>query len=235
MKNFKHLKVLKISIAIIFLFILIFNTQQWFTKFPSIKIYVTDKQINLAGSKSLRDIFGSISPIFYFTNISNILVISLLVLSWIFNIKVNKYYKLATYTYMTITLIVFWTVLAWMLPWGQSSFLDFEMIWEHMIVFMVMCLFHYLDEKEFYESKTKSFLFVMVFPVIYLIFGIMVFEIGGVKIYPFFNIKDPFVWDIPFGWNLIVGILTIISIAFVFVFVSWLFIKSNNNFSKNKK
>lgn len=221
------IKIFKRILPIAFLFLLVFEIQRSFTEFPRISTPTLSSNVPISVSNSLDiySYFKDASVFFYFTTLSNIFFVLILVLSWTLNIKINKYIKLASLTYMIITGIVFWTSIAPFFNWGANSYFDFMSIHEHLLV-VLMALVWYHFEKERDLKLSKSFGVSMIFPIVYLLVAIIIQAVsnGEVAIYPFLNFKNIFGLDLSLGLSIFIGILIIISIALGIWLISYLYI-----------
>lgn len=211
------INVLKRCLPVVFIFLFIFEFQRSFSLFP--KIYITIEvgsiQDKLTQGVSIYDVLGSWNTLAYFTVLSNLFFVLVFFCGWTLKLKIPSWIILASFVYMFITFLVFWTSIAPFLPWGQNSYYDFINVHEHLIVFL-MCALFYFNSKITKLPLLKTYCLVMIFPICYLLFTTILYAATTAAVYPFLNYGDYFSLHMPLGVSIFVTLLTIGAIAVLF-------------------
>lgn len=221
----------RIPIVIFMVFWLIVDTIQPWTKWPEIHLTISSKQASLSESVSIDKYLGNWSIFFYFTLITNIIVVAVVVASWIFKFKFTKQWKLMVVVYSIITFVVFWTSLAPFMPWGQNWYFDFIYIYEHGIVFLLFAFWFWESDTKVKETKFK-YLKLFIVPGIYLLAQIIFYVVidGKVATYPFLNFKNYFDLNLNEGLSIFLGAITTIAILGIGALIYWLLEKTDHYF-----
>ncbi len=216
---------LKAIIALGVLAILIIETIRAITDFPTPVVPHEGQD----GIKSPMQAWGNMVGQFaYFTIWTNILFVLTLVLSWVFRIKINPYWKNAIATYLMVMLIVFFTLIIPYMNWKSNWWIIFILMWEHLGV-VIIGLWWFFTTKT--ETKTKlgsSMLLTATIPAIYLGFALTLYFVFQIAPYNFLNFKNSLNLNLPFYASVIVSISIIIVIGLITILFSWLFTNIDN-------
>lgn len=212
----------RIPILLFVLFWLIINIIQPWVDWPKVTLVISDKQESMSQSLDLYKYLGNWSIFFYFTVLTNIIVVGAIFISYAFNIKFSKETKTIIGVYSIITAGVFWISLAPFLPWGQSWYFDFIYIHDHSIIFIIYAFWCWDSETKKDNARYKwwrLFTFPLIYLVVQVIFYITVEH--EVATYPFLHFRNYFDLGLPLAWSIILCILTIAAIAGLFALIYW--------------
>ncbi len=220
-KNLKAISAIKFIVPILFLFLLVFDIQCGFTDFPKIVIHIQEGSTAhaLYEASSIYDIFGDWNTFAYFTTLSNILFVLTFVASWTLRIKVSKYWINAVMIYLLITFTIFWAAISPYMPWGQNHYYDFISIHEHFVVILAGGVFWFFSKGEKLSIK-RQFGISMIFPLLYLLFALIIYGVWKVGIYPFLDLMNYFSLNLDIGVSIFISIMTIIAIGIVIFLLS---------------
>ena len=238
LSNNKFKYFLRCSVAFVMLSLLILELQRHWTGVPGYTLYIkTDSiQEKLAKGTSIGDYLHEWSTFAYFTSWSNFAFVIPFALITFLNFKLPAKFKMMFTSYLAITFVIFWTSLAPFLPWGQSSYFDFISIYEHCIPFFISIVWAFLSKEKSIKKEKSSFIYMMIIPVVYLIF-IIVFSIVinfDVAVYPFLNFKNWFGLEVPLWSSILLTIISIVVCFFIFIFTYWLLLFIFNKANRGK-
>lgn len=214
----------RIPILIFITFWLIVDCIYPWTEWPHSVVHTTSEaQESLGQSVSIDYYLGNWFVFFYFTILTNIIVVATIILSWVFKVKFTREYKLIVTTYSIITMVVFWTTLAPFMPWGQSWYFDFIYTNEHALIFIIFAFWIWDSPKNPNEAKYKWWKLYS-YPIIYLVAQIIFYIAinGKVATYPFLHFTNYFDLGLPLGWSITLAIVTTGAIAAIFGLIFWL-------------
>ncbi|MXR06844.1 MAGa3780 family membrane protein [Mesomycoplasma hyorhinis] len=189
--------------------------------------------------------FQNISSLFYFTYQTNI-IFAVALLIYVLNPSRKKFQWLfSSIVLLTITFIVFWTLIAWHLDFKAN-------IWETLqtlVVHLVNPILSFISLKYLkcaYSIKKYTFIYPILYSFGYYLFCCLLFFFSvrqytnvnfhndnkivyfytGLTIYPFLNFYHPFFYS---GTSnsivILLNLITLISIAIVPFMISWFWIK----------
>lgn len=176
----------------------------------------------MSQSLDLYKYLGNWAIFFYFTVLTNIIVVAVIALSYIFKIKFSKETKTIIGVYSIVTIGVFWTSLAPLLPWGQSWYFDFIYIYDHSIIFMLYAFWCWDSDTKKDNARYKWWR-LFSFPIAYLISQVIFYIAVGrdVATYPFLHFENFFDLNLPVWLSVILCLATIAAIAGLFALIYW--------------
>lgn len=213
----------QVPIVVFLLFWLIVDCLHPWTEWPLVQLNFSDKQESMSESVSIYKYLGNWSIFFYFTILTNIIVVCVITLSWIFKVKFTREFKMIIATYSIITAGVFWSSLAPFMPWGQNWYFDFIYVHEHSLIFIIFAFWMWDSPKNEKEMKWKWWK-LFSFPLIYLVAQVIFYAAikGEVATYPFIHFKDFFDLGLPLGWSITLCLFVTGAIAGLFAIIFWL-------------
>lgn len=223
----------QVPIVAFILFWLIVDCIHPWTNWPRVTLHISDKQESMSESISIYKYLGNWSIFFYFTVITNIIVVVVITISWIFRIKFTKEFKMIIATYSIITAGVFWTSLAPFLPWGQNWYFDFIYIHQHSLIFIIYAFWMWDSPTKKKKSK-YTWWKLFSFPLVYLLMQIIFYASidGKVAAYPFLHFKNFFDLNLPLGWSILLGVVVTGAIAGLFALIYWLLTLANGRMKR---
>lgn len=201
-----------------------------FTNWPSIVVTMNEDQNDLFLSMNIWLKFGLFGGQFaLFTNWINWLFIGTIFYGWFLGKKINKYWKNAMSTYLLITTIIFFTVLAPFVSWGQSAWIDYVWIHEHLIVSLSWFFYIASNKTKRIHSHVKSIFITLSVPITYFIFTTIIYFIYDctIAIYPFLNFANFCSLNLSLSLSIIITIIAITIITCGFLATNFLFYEIN--------
>jgi hypothetical protein len=172
----------------------------------------------------------------YFTIQSNFIALGAIILVFLKLNKWTKYIFICATSYITLTMIIFWTVLSWIMPWNNLYF-TLEQVWLHALNPLLTIAIFFLIRKTL-TIKSKGIIgFSLIYPFCYLIMSVILYVTifnQKINIYPFLLFKNPFWLDIKLGWAVLVDIMTIILFCIGQALITYLYYKMINQKSKSR-
>ncbi len=231
------IKAFFIFIALFLVAMLILDIQANFTGTPNSSISharVLANNPNLsATSISNRPFFvavGGWAQFFYFTILSNIAIVAVISMSWIFGYKFSRIISNMFLAYISITFLIFWAALSWMYGLGQNPWYDYFATQEHLIIPLFGLVWAIKNQKTEKKVKHQTLIYLSV-PALYLLMALIVFFSFDAVLYPFTDITDWFALGWPV-WASILGyiFMVILSMGF-FYLVFWFYNKFLKRFT----
>ena len=220
-------RTLKILCALIVLTIFTIEFTRSWTSWLGIdnkSVTFTDLQRDLLSVANLDYYFGSFRALAFFTFWSNASVVFLIVLCWIFRVKMKTEFKAMFFSYLFIAGIGFWTFIAPFWAWGVSAWSDFTAVWEHAIIllFALAWLFSDINPKRLEDKFYK----ITAFPFLYLLMNIVafIFVHQNAVAYPFLNFANWFGLGLPLWISYLATLLTLLLFFGTFMFTFWVII-----------
>ncbi|QJB71104.1 MAGa3780 family membrane protein [Mycoplasma sp. 1654_15] len=189
--------------------------------------------------------FQNISSLFYFTYQTNI-IFAIALLIYVLNPSRKKFQWLfSSIVLLTITFIVFWTLIAWHFNFKENLLDTLQTLIVHLVnpILSFICLYHL---KRAYAIKKYTFIYPILYSFCYYLFCCLLFFFSvrqytnpdfsnenkivyfytGLTIYPFLNFYHPFFYSGNSNTIVIIlNLITLLSIAIVPFLVSWFWIK----------
>lgn len=153
------------------------------------------------------DFMAGAGSLFYFTIQSNILASIICAVGLIFDIqkllgkkvvsnKVYNYFKLVSTTGVTLTFLVFWSLLTFMVP--TSYLYSIPNLTLHTFG-PILVLLDYIFFTEDFKIKKRMIMITWVFPLLYLVFA-MILSISGVEFHGGAHVPYFFLDYETYGW-----------------------------------
>ncbi len=230
MLKIKFIWCLQVSATLFFITINVIEFIRPFTMWPEAVVEMNENQKEIYLSMDIWSKFGLFGGQFvFFTNWTNWLFLGTIIYGWFLGKKVNEYWKNAISTYLLITTIVFFTVLAPFISWGKSAWIDYIWIHEHLIVSLSWFLYIMTSKTKRIHSWSKSVLITVSIPIIYFIFTIIIYFIYDftIAIYPFLNFANFCSLNFSLPLSITITIIAITIIALGFIATNFLFFEIN--------
>lgn len=241
MLKIKFIWCLQVVATLFFITINLIEFIRPFTKWPEIVIEMNEHQKEIYLSINIWSKFGLFGGQFvFFTNWVNWLFIGTIIYGWFFGKKINEYWKNAISTYLSITTIIFFTVLAPFITWRQSAWIDYIWIHEHLIVSLSWFTYILFNKTKRIPSWKKSVIVTLLMPIIYFIFTTIIYFVYDftIAIYPFLNFANFCSLNFPLSISILISIIAITIIISGFIATNFLFFEINyhqttKHFKKN--
>lgn len=230
-KQIKIKKTIQVMICLFIIIMQLITTLSPITKFPSTHIVVTMEDFNMLKAINMWLILGAFGGQFgFFTTWINILAIIMISYAWIFNKKVNVYFKNALIVYLVVIFCGFFCFISPFLKWGQNLWIDYIFVHQHFIIFIIGLWWYFSTPTNQLVNVWKSIKITITLPIIYFIFIFIIYLLSHCSIIPytFLYFQNVLLLNLQLPYSIVLTIFFLFLIVIFHITINYCFVVINN-------